>query len=380
MNKIPPLILLFFTLFACTSNVGKVDKIQEDGVEVIINHVKPYSARQKQTTFSVNELFSIDTERNDLVQLGFSDIHSFDLDSEGNIYCLDQRSESDVIFKFANQGKFISSFARKGQGPGEIQAPSGLRISGNDLLSVTDILKKVLLFNTNGTLEKEIPIDTNFVIVNPITNGNFCVFWKGGADKDNRYFQEKLSLFNAQFEEIQLLDVLEIKKASEGLSGIDPVLFWQISDDRIFVGNEQRGYEILVFDFEGTLLRKIRKEFDPVDIPEEFKRKILSNIADDSPLKAQIVFPDHFAPFHSFFADDEGRLFVATYEKSENGVDSVCDVFDEEGVFMSRVNLPLIRDGAPFAAPAIIKRGKLYYLEEKNSGFKILKACTARWE
>jgi hypothetical protein len=44
------------------------------------------------------------------------------------------------------------------------------------------------------------------------------------------------------------------------------------------------------------------------------------------------------------------------------------------------MNLPLIRDGAPFASPAIIKKSKLYYLQEKDSGFKMLKAFTFRWD
>jgi len=374
------LILLTVIVCACTSSRGEVDKIQEDGVEVVINHVDPYKIQGKPTTFLINEIFTIDTERDDLAKLGFSDIHSFDIDSEGNIFCLNRNSKADVIFKFDSQGQFLKSFAHKGQGPGEIQDPFSIRISNNDMLSVTDILKKVLFFYTDGTLDKEIRIDTNFAIVNLLNNGNFCIFWKGGADTDNRYFQEKLSLFNSQFEEIKLLDVLKIKKASEGIQGIDPVLFWHISENRIFVGNEQRGYEILVYDCDGNLIKKIRKEYDPVDIPEELQREILSNIPDESPLKANIVFPDHYAPFRSFFTDDEGRLFVVTYEQSQNQDNSVCDVFDSEGVFISRMNLPLIRDGAPFASPAIIKKSKLYYLQEKDSGFKMLKAFTVRWD
>jgi hypothetical protein len=380
MNKIFPVLLLLLFLCACTQNPGQVDKISEEGIEVIINHIKPYKIQGTKTTFSLEERFTIDAEREDLVQIGFSDIHGFDLDSEGNIFCLDQRSKTDVLFKFDNQGQFLKSFARRGQGPGEIQTSFALRISAGDVLSVTDILKKILLFRTDGSLKKEIPIDTKFVIVNPLDNGNYCIFWKGGADEENRFFQEKLSLFNSQFEEIKLLDVLKIQKASEGVSGIDPVLFWQISGDRIFVGNEQRGYEILVYDFRGNMIKKIRKEYDPVEVPEELKREILSRIPDESSLKANIVFPDHFAPFRSFFTDDEGRLFVVTHELSRNQIDSVCDIFDSEGAFVGRINLPLIRDMAPFAAPAIIKKRKLYCLQEKDTGYRMLKTYAVQWE
>jgi len=380
MFRIYPLILLILIVCACTSEPGKVDKLQEDGVEVIINHREPYERQGEKTRFTLEEIFTIDTEREDLTKFGFSDIHSFDLDLEDNIYCLDQRSKTDVIFKFDSRGQYLMSFARKGQGPGELQIPFSLRIVSNDTLSVTDILKKILVFNTDGTLKKEMPIDTNFVIVNPLGNGNYCIFWKGGADTDNRFFQEKLSIFNSRFKEIKLLDVLKIKKVSEGVSGIDPLLFWRITNKRIFVGNEQRGYKILVFDFEGKLIKKIVKEYEPVDIPEELKREILSTIPDESPLKANIVFPDHFAPFRSFFTDDEGRLYVVTYESGLNHLDSVCDIFNAEGAFIGRGSLPLIKQGAPFAAPAIMKNSRLYCLQEKDTGFKMLKAYSVRWE
>jgi hypothetical protein len=380
MIRIYPLILLILIVCACTSEPGKVDKIREDGVEVIINHREPYERQGEKTRLILEEIFTIDTEKEDLAKFGFSDIHSFDLDSEDNIYCLDQRNKTDVIFKFDSWGQYLMSFARKGQGPGELQTPFGIRMVSNNTLSVTDILKKVLVFNTDGTLKQEIPIDTNFVIVNPLGNGNYCIFWKGGADTDNRFFQEKLSVFNSRFEEIKLLDILKIRKASEGVPGIDPLLFWRITDDQIFVGNEQRGYEILVFDFEGKLIKKIVKEYEPVDIPEALKREILSTIPDESPLKANIVFPDHFAPFRSFFTDDEGRLFVVTYESGLNRIGSVCDIFDAEGAFIGRVSLPLNKAGTPFATPAIMKNGKLYCLQDKDTGFKMLKAYSIRWE
>lgn len=51
MNKIPPLLLLFITLNSCVSNAGKVEKIREDGVEVVINHVEPYNVRENRQRF-----------------------------------------------------------------------------------------------------------------------------------------------------------------------------------------------------------------------------------------------------------------------------------------------------------------------------------------
>ena len=43
----------------------------------------------------------------------------------------------------------------------------------------------------------------------------------------------------------------------------------------IYVGHEKRGYEISIFDLNGNLLKKIRKEYNPADVPDEFKENWL---------------------------------------------------------------------------------------------------------
>jgi len=44
------------------------------------------------------------------------------------------------------------------------------------------------------------------------------------------------------------------------------VLFWQIDKNDNIVYSYQKNYEILIFDSEGKLVRKILKEYDPVEI------------------------------------------------------------------------------------------------------------------
>jgi hypothetical protein len=36
---------------------------------------------------------------------------------------------------------------------------------------------------------------------------------------------------------------------------------WRVSRDRINIVNQARGYEIWVYDFDGNITRKIRKEY-----------------------------------------------------------------------------------------------------------------------
>ena len=63
---------------------------------------------------------------------------------------------------------------------------------------------------------------------------------------------EKVSLFSPDSHEIRELDVLQITKQ---VYFLDPIFTRRINRDRIFQINEKRGYEILAYDGEGSLIR-----------------------------------------------------------------------------------------------------------------------------
>jgi hypothetical protein len=67
--------------------------------------------------------------------------------------------------------------------------------------------------------------------------------------------------------------------------------------------------------------------------------------------------------------DGDGRLFVATWEKS--GKDSVYDVFDADGRYVARLSLP-------FRAISF-KRGKLYCIEEDADGYQDVTRYSVNW-
>jgi len=191
-----------------------------------------------------------------------------------------------------------------------------------------------------------------------------------------------LILFDSQLVEIKELDRQMIPNPIVGkrLKGIYYILSWSISDSRIFTGFQERGYEIWVYDFDGKLVRKIKKHYKRVPVPEEHKTKFMEQFS--SPLfddiRTKIYFPSTMPPFHSFFADDESRLFVMTYEKGENPGEFMYDIFNADGICIGRKSLKVLHDdGGIFAK---IKNGRLYCLNEKESGYKELVVSKVIWE
>ena len=79
------------------------------------------------------------------------------LDDAGNLYILD--AGNCRIQKFDPEGKFLESFGREGQGPGEFNSPASLDIDAVGNLIVADSRsRKIQIFSTEGNLRKTITL------------------------------------------------------------------------------------------------------------------------------------------------------------------------------------------------------------------------------
>lgn len=65
------------------------------------------------------------------------------------------------------------------------------------------------------------------------------------------------------------------------------LFIWRVSAEHIYIANEERGYEILDYDLEANLRRKIRKDYRPVAATNEVKRDRLGPGYDESGGEAQ---------------------------------------------------------------------------------------------
>ncbi len=96
--------------------------------------------------------FVIDLENPDTAELGLTNIFSFDLDDEMNIYIFQfPKSGDDIVFKFDAQGRFIKSFGKIGQGPGEIQNLRNAGLTNDNMVTIYDYNQRSLFyFDKNG--------------------------------------------------------------------------------------------------------------------------------------------------------------------------------------------------------------------------------------
>jgi hypothetical protein len=386
MKKLLCLFLAFLFFCSCGPKQDEVERYMEDGVEIIVNHLEPYKIKGEPSTLHLEEEFTIDTEKDEIAKVGLTDIQGFDVGSEQNIYFFKpfrSHSKEDLIYMFDSEGKFITSFLIKGQGPGEVQRPSYQRITSRGEIPIVDAYAcKFLLFDSKGSLINQVYIDSDIAAIGyvvPLENGNYLARRidrepsKIGRESSGEYVNLILSIFNSQFEEMKEIDRFKRDQRIRN-PYLLPIIFWAVSNGNIYIGNSERGYEIWAFDLNGNLLKKIKKKYKPVKFPNEIKEKYR---------KRKLNFPDYEPPFQCMsFTDDDGRLFVMTFEKGENPKEYLFDIFNSDGVFIGRTSLDVYVRRATLIFPlyAKAKNKRLYCLREKESGYKKLVVYKMRWE
>jgi hypothetical protein len=381
MKKLIYLALIVSLFFFCGPKQRKAEKIMEDGVEVVLNRVEPNKTKGEPSTFILDEEFAIDTEAEDLAVLGIKGIEELEVDSEGDIYL----STGEQIFEFDKTGKFTQTIGRRGQGPGEYQSASGLRITDSGQLSFFDAENaKFLFLSPNGTLNKEIKKTARVFTYLGIylDNGNFLLRERQDDPKKGiRTFQ--YALLDKNFEKIKNLQPsfwLEIPYFEPSkISLLGYSMSHGISNDKIFVSsNVKEDLEIEVYSFQGDLLKKVRKDTERLKVSNEYKEKVIkrwksSRAWEEWNLKNKHYFPDFYPPFKDFWVDDQARILVETYEQGERPDEVLLQIFNPEGIFI----------GTKYLKEAIarkFKNNRLYNVYKKESGYDELVVYKMKWE
>jgi hypothetical protein len=381
---------------ACRPKPASVERRVENGVEVVINHVTRETMRNVQPPLRLDELFVIDSENDDIARLGISDIWGFDVDSAGQIFVFKSPlGQGDLVFKFDSSGRFLSSFCQKGEGPGELRTPIFQKLLPHGELCILDASKReMLVFDGEGKLLRESPIkprlrsSTDLVV--PLDGA--CYLYRR-VEFDSTHPVAKIicafSIVDSTFSEIKELDRIELEDANTMAKVHYPFSFirWALSGDRVFLLNDERGYEIRSYDFSGDLVRRMKKEGPPVKYPEAMKQDVLNKIETptSASLMSKIQFADPAPPCQHFWVDDEGRLYVVTYEPGAKTGEFIIDIFGGNGAYLGslslnlRVGMQLFEQAPRLDSWTAMKNDRFYCLREKDSGYLQLVVYRVHW-
>ncbi len=374
-------LLILSMFFYCGPNKSeRIERLIEDGEEVVVNHLEPHKIKGESSTFTLEEEFRIDTESEDLADLGIRGIDELDVDSGGDIYL----STGEQVLNFDNTGEFVQAIGRTGQGPGEYQMATGLRITDSGQLSFFDAENsKFLFFNPDGTLAKEIKKTAGmFTFVGLyLDNGHFLLRERTDEPKKGiRTFH--FVLFDERFEKItDLIPSFWIEIPyfqTDKISLLGYSMSHAIADGKIYVSsNITDDLEIEMYNFQGDLIGKIRKKSERGAVPREYKERVIerwksSPAWEELNFKEKHYFPDYFPPFKELWVDEEGRIFVETYEEGAEPDEILFQIFNPDGIFIGTKYLKEARSRK-------FKNNHLYCISRKESGFDELIAHKIIW-
>ena len=176
MRKTIRLALVILVLAGCRSGQQKIERTTDEGVEVVLNHLEPYVIKGIPSRLILEKEFSIDTENEETVKIGLTEMETFDVDSEGYIYIMRWQSNENYVFKYDSAGNFVTSFLRRGQGPGELEWGGTVMIDHEGNVLAKDPSKpRYAVYNRDGGFVKEVLLKKPAELIAPLSNGQY--FW-----------------------------------------------------------------------------------------------------------------------------------------------------------------------------------------------------------
>jgi len=332
--------------------------VKEGEVTVVRNPKEPMFKGQ---VLSFAEELSIPTTGAQEQYL-ISEIRQIVVDDQGNIYILDRKASDIKVFD--GSGKFVRTIGRKGQGPGELSSPTSISINRKkNELCVIQVTRRISFFSLDGTFLRNLSTATTWALLGGVDSAGNIVITEGIVTPPNPAYAVK------KFDgDMKLLAELARTPANtpRTFDAFFPALRWTLDDEDDVIYGYPKTYELQIFNAQNKLVRKIEKDYDPVKVTEAEVAEGMKEVVEGITANFSKVHP----AFRNIMADDEGRIYVQTWQKDAGGQCVHYDLFDEDGRFLAVLTLK---------ERAVIRKGKMYTVEEDEDGFQTIKRYAVAW-
>jgi len=337
---------------------GVIEK--ENGIIVVKNPKKPIYS---ENVFSLAEELSIGKAKG-RDEYMFSQIRSIAVDEKERIYVLDTKEAHVKVFD--KNGEYIKTVGRKGQGPGEMSLPFSICITSQNEIVVQDLNnRRIMFYSLDGSFINSLSTAKIIIVgFNIDSRGNIIgIISIRGPDKQVIELQK----FNSDLSYLYSFGSFSLPSRSSTFNPFMPELCWAVSKEDNVICGYPANYEFKLFNPEGKVIRKVIKDYKSIKITQEEIEKSKKRLP--GPMRLDI--PLYHSAYQDLTIDEENRIFVQTWERSENEEGYYYDVFDSEGKYIAKIHLKF--------PPRIWKRNKLYTIEEDQNGFHMVKRYKVTW-
>ena len=353
------LILFFIVTLSCTQKETEWEGTIEEknGVIIVKNPREPMYGSE---ILSIEEELSIGKSDNEKDYL-FENVTDVAVDKKDNIYVVDNKA--CMVRVFAEDGNHLRDFGRRGQGPGEFEYPVGIQITSDNELCVSGS-RYLIFFSLEGEFKRRIHI--TFYDLRPKLNSLGNIISRTDILGEKKRLE--LNKYSKDGEKTNTLVEMEIEMP---LSKYDPyyhfICYTVLKDDTV-VWALNKKYELMFINQEDKLYMKVEKKYSSIKLRQKSIETIKKNQKEDA--SRTHIFPEFYPPIFYIDSDDEGNIYVQTYETDLENRD-YYDVFNSEGKYITKITLK--------GSPACWDRGKLYTIEEDEDGFEYVKRSKITW-
>jgi hypothetical protein len=347
---------------------GTIEEV--NGVTIVRNPGEPLYGND---VYTIKEDLKIGDEGGD-ENFFFSFINYLAVDNKKNICVADTKEKNIKVFD--SSGQFLRTIGRAGQGPGEFGRLAGIHINARNELAITDSSqRKIHYYSLEGDFLRSISLEIFLEKIQRMFHRNA---WHLYFDsKENCYIRADIFVSKEVHFEILKFDnetnrLTTIARTPEWtpFEGLNPdrpaYLYCRVMKDDCFLYGYPGSYELQIFDPEGKIIKRITREYEHVPFSAQEKEEEKKAYGEDHEI------PPYHPAFSYLRTDDEGRIFVRTWERPTSGDGFFYDVFDGEGKYIVQMPLNL--------TPQVIKSGKIYTIEEDAEGYQYVKRYRISWK
>ena len=335
-----------------------------DGLRIVKNPLRPTSGLTPPSLLEDLVIGASVEAREPISFQGISDYSSVDVDASGNIYIADAAAFAVIVTD--SGGRLVRTLGRKGQGPGEFQSLSALRILPGDRLAVYDRMNgRLSLFDPEGGLAGDTSLVTHPSLFTPQIDSRGNVFGIKLSAKGSFRTMVLLKISSDGTASTPLASVTRRLAPAGSLALFATRLDFRLSPNDEVVWGNQTDYVLHILDRDGRPKARIEKAHEPLEIRDRDIEAELSRRGGRRREEVKVAAPDHYPPFSMLLVADDGRIFVRIRERTAQGVRFAYDVFDGQGFYLYRMRLP--------GTPVLVKAGRLYTLEEDAEGAILVK-------
>lgn len=356
-QSILPIVILFvFLLFFLTPLLApargaewKGRRVEKDGVIHVMNPAEPM---EPPAVYELRDIWRLESEtpEGDLV---FGTVNEVTEDGEGNVYLLD--TQLKTVHLISPEGEYVRSIGRAGEGPGELDDPTGVFIAPDSTIGIVDT-KRLVFFTRAGVLAGEWKPELSgyswYGLLQMFPSSKRYVV----SLKRRRRVEQTISTecLAGLFDKTGGL-LASLAKRSWDIRPGEPFLFDEeetevlsylsvAEDGSVYISPEFSEYSIHCFDPDGNLRMVIEREYEPVRREKEDVSELISYWRNVYRRVRQLdirveVFERNVT---RLYARDDGWLWVETSRGWDNlpgGVADILDVFDSDGRFVRQAVL-----------------------------------------